>query len=90
MAIDFYNQCVTGEVAKTLTGMRIDVSNLPCVMYINSSGGEIAGTLDSSYYKGQGERQGIEREYIVEMSRHDSRPSDSEDVSTGRSCVHNE
>ena len=28
-------------------------------------GGGIAGTLDSSYYKGQGERQGIEREYIV-------------------------
>lgn len=73
-----------------MTGMRIDVSNLPCVMYINSSGGDIAGTLDSSYYKGQGERQGIEREYIVGMLGHDSRPSNSENVGTGRSCVHNE
>lgn len=31
----------------------------------NSSGGCVAGTLDSSYYKGCGERQGIEREYVV-------------------------
>lgn len=31
----------------------------------NSSGGGVAGTLDSSYYKGQGLRQGIEREYLV-------------------------
>ena len=30
-------------------------------------GGGVSGTLDSSYYKGQGERQGIEREYIVEI-----------------------
>ena len=32
---------------------------------INSSGGGIARTLDGSYYKGQGIRQGIEREYIM-------------------------
>ena len=31
----------------------------------NSSGGGIAGTLDSSYYKGQGEREGIEREFVL-------------------------
>lgn len=35
------------------------------MMFINSSGGDIAGTLDGSYYKGQGIRQGIEREYIM-------------------------
>ena len=28
-------------------------------------GGGVAGTLDSSYFKGQGERQGVEREYLV-------------------------
>lgn len=33
----------------------------------NSSGGGVAGALDSSYYKGQGQRQGIEREFIVEV-----------------------
>ena len=38
---------------------------IPAVLIANSSGGGISGTLDSSYYKGQGERQGIEREYIV-------------------------
>ena len=64
-------------MTKTLTGARVDVSNLPCVLIINSSGGGVAGTLDSSYYKGQGERQGIEREYVV--IRNDSRPSDTED-----------
>lgn len=34
-------------------------------MVANSSGGGISGTLDASYYKGQGERQGAEREYVV-------------------------
>lgn len=32
---------------------------------LNSSGGGGSGTLDANYFKGQGERQGIEREYIV-------------------------
>lgn len=35
------------------------------MMIANSSGGGIAGTLDSNYHKGCGERQGIEREYLV-------------------------
>lgn len=30
----------------------------------NSSGNDVSGTLDSSYYKGCGERQGIEREIV--------------------------
>ena len=30
------------------------------------SSGEVAGTLDASYYKGCGMRQGVEREYVVE------------------------
>ena len=41
--------------------------------FINSSMENIAGTLDGNYYKGQGLRQGIEREYIVvisELGRH--------------------
>lgn len=33
----------------------------------NSSGDGISGTLDANYYKGQGLRQGVEREYIVEI-----------------------
>lgn len=64
-----------------ITGSRADEHHIPCVLIANSSGGGIAGTLDSSYYKGQGERQGIEREYVVihEGIRNDSRPSDPED-----------
>ena len=35
--------------------------NTPPCIGIN---GDIAGTLDASYYKGCGERQGIEREVV--------------------------
>lgn len=31
-----------------------------------ASSGEVAGTLDASYYKGCGMRQGVEREYVIE------------------------
>lgn len=52
-------------------------------LIVNSSGNGIAGTLDSSYFKGCGERQGIEREYVVIADERSngiySRPSDSED-----------
>lgn len=32
---------------------------------LNSSGNGIAAPIDASYYKGQGLRQGIEREFVV-------------------------
>ena len=35
------------------------------VIVINSSGGGVAATLDSNYYKGCGLRQGVEREFVV-------------------------
>ena len=35
-------------------------------MVMESIGGEVAGTLDASYYKGCGERQGIERDVVVQ------------------------
>ena len=51
----------------------------------NSSGGGVSGTLDSSYYKGQGLRQGVEREYIVEIQQdvvsEDNRPADGKQPS---------
>lgn len=34
-------------------------------LIVNSGGGGIAETLDASYYKGQGLRQGKEREFVV-------------------------
>ena len=39
--------------------------------FVNSSGGGIAETLDASYYKGQGFRQGLEREFIMTQSNWD-------------------
>lgn len=36
---------------------------------INSSGDGIAGTLDSHYWKGCGERQGAEREFVAVKKR---------------------
>lgn len=68
------------EVAKTL-------SNGSCpghhngVLIINSSGGGITTTLDANYFKGQGLRQGVEREYIAitnENTVSDKRRDDTE------------
>lgn len=66
IGIDFYNLRSTGGVAMSIRATRDDNEHIPCVLMLNSSGGGIAGTIDSSYYKGQGLLwQGIEREYIV-------------------------
>lgn len=53
------------DVAVTLRNKGGSYGGGSEVLIINSSGNGVAGTLDSSYFKGQGERQGIEREYIV-------------------------
>lgn len=60
--------------------MRKEITGADCILIANSSGRGIAGTLDGSYFKGQGLRQGIEREYIVcETHRNDKRPYHAED-----------
>lgn len=43
----------------------IDPAETEIQFVANSSGDGIAAPLDASYYKGQGLRQGIEREYVV-------------------------
>lgn len=43
----------------------ITANGCGAVCYENSSGGGIAAALDASYYKGQGVRLGIEREFIA-------------------------
>lgn len=40
------------------------LSTLNIQAVLNSSGGDVSGTLDASYYKGCGERQGAEREVV--------------------------
>lgn len=32
---DGYNLCVTGGVSKTLTGQRVDVSNIPILFFVD-------------------------------------------------------
>ena len=54
------------------------------IVIINSSGGGISGTIDANYYKGQGIRQGIEREFVVEIEDDipkDNRPTDGKQPS---------
>lgn len=63
-----------GSTAPTLTGDHenrvIDYTAIVCCA--NSSGGDIAGTLDASYYKGVGARSGKDREFVdvVDHSAH--------------------
>lgn len=40
-------------------------SDINDTFIMNSSGDGISTTIDASYYKGQGQRQGIEREYVM-------------------------
>lgn len=59
-----------GKVVPTITGdhnHRIsDYTALVCEKFAeNSSGGGISGTIDASYYKGVGSREGKEREFVV-------------------------
>ena len=52
-------------ICQTLSGrMGTGGGNVPMVM--ESINGEISGTLDASYYKGCGERQGVEREIVAQ------------------------
>ena len=54
-----------GGIVQTLSSrMGTGGNNTPYVL-VNSSGDGIAAPLDASYYKGQGLRQGIEREYLM-------------------------
>ena len=53
---------VREDKAPTLTTTH---DGAPAVCYVTSSDGDIAGTLDASYYKGTGTRMGRERTYIA-------------------------
>ena len=63
-----------GQVAGTLTANNAggsqrmpDKDNFNCV--IQGINGDVAGTLDSSYYKGCGMRQGVEREVVAVVQK---------------------
>lgn len=67
------------EIAGTLDTMH-DAQITLCVnTYANSSGGGIASPLDASYFKGTGNRNGKEREYLAR--------EDDGNTSTGRKYI---
>ena len=78
IGFDAYNQCTTGNKAKTLTAERSDTEHVPVVLTLTHThagepaicygiNGDKAGTLDSSYYKGCGMRSGVEREVVAQL-----------------------
>lgn len=58
-------------------------------LYCNSSGEEVSGTLDASYYKGCGERQGTEREVVCVGNGQLAQAVLSEKVGT-LNCMHDQ
>ena len=62
--VDAYNQCVTGNKAKTLTAMSSDTEHIPAVAYPEVRDG-VVGTLDAHYSKPPGCRGGMERTMVV-------------------------
>ena len=34
IGVDLYNQCTTGEVAKTLNAIKADADHVPCVLLV--------------------------------------------------------
>lgn len=62
--------CLTLTAAAGTSGNNTLVAKGPgAVCYITGNSGDIAGTLDASYYKGCGERSGVEREFILCLSK---------------------
>ena len=86
--IDFYNQCTTEGVSKTLNSIKCDSDHTPCVLIEDFRGCwsldekmgqtyihyEQANTLAARDYK---QPQAV----IYEVNRNHSRPHNSEDIS---------
>ena len=54
---------------------------------LNSSGGDVSGTIDASYYKGCGERQGVEREVLC-VGNGQTAQSYLQDRTGALNCMH--
>lgn len=65
VGIDPYNHCLTGDKAATL-GVNCGLgTGRNGVILVVDKNGENSGTLDASYYKGCGQRNGVEREVVA-------------------------
>lgn len=56
---------------------------------LNSSGGDVSGTIDASYYKGCGERQGVEREVLC-VGNGQTAQSYLQDRTGALNCMHDQ
>ena len=66
---DLYNQSIDGEVSKSLNSAASDADHVPTVIngVVTPNGEDLSDTLDASYYKGVGSRNGNERTIICEQ-----------------------
>lgn len=62
---DLYNQCLTGNVAKSLSSAATDADHVPCVVYPTVGEG-VCGTLDAHYANTPGVRGGMERTVVAQ------------------------
>lgn len=69
VACDMYNQSIDGEVSKSLNSAASDADHVPTVInsVVTPNGEDLSDTLDVSYYKGVGSRNGNERTIICEQ-----------------------
>lgn len=67
---DGYNQEITENATQTLTCQRVDVSNIPLVAELTKMPPialhDPSCAIDASYFKGPGERNGIERNIVAQ------------------------
>ena len=84
LKIALMNQCLSKNEQVAEVGVKESLSNTneqehyqhsQTSSCLNSSGEEISGTLDASYYKGCGERSGVEREIVACLEGNGSRES---------------
>lgn len=76
--------CYETDISRALdTGGEDPDSNHGGVAIMQGIGGETAGTLDASYYKGCGERQGIERDVVYGICSYASNSMKSPNPNSG-------
>ena len=81
---DAHNILETGGQSQTLTSGRNDTHSIPTICEVTP---EIAATLDASYYKGCGERQGVERTVVCIGNGQTAQLKESDKVNT-LDCMH--
>ena len=81
---DAHNILETGNQCQTLTSGRNDTHSIPTICEVTP---EIAATLDASYYKGCGERQGVERTVVCIGNGQTAQLKESDKANT-LDCMH--